>query len=613
MQPALPTPETLLRAGVLLALALSLGVVWWVTRSDGPWTDLRSRFVLGVPWGTLVSMLGVLAVYLFVQGGWEHWRRPVTIPFSSWSYLYPLGWLSAPFSHAGTGHLIGNLVGTLAFAPIAEYFFGHFPRERGSTSFSSWRTNPLARAFVCFPLGVAGIGVLTSVFSWGPIIGFSGVVFAFVGFALVRYPLAAVVALTARSVIDVVYRALQQPIDPATAGPSFSTPWWAGIAVQGHALGLLLGVLLGVLVLYRREERPGAGRLWVGSLLVGVSLSLWAVYWFRGGDSYVLFRAVGVMFVFLVATGITLAARATDRPLVRRRTGWHTLAIALVVAPVIVLVAVVGVRTAVEPGAWPLADWQRDAAAFAVAIVVAGALSWLLGTAAESLTRRQAALLGLCLPLAVMAGIAVPTNLTTVDDAGAPGGNPAVSVRDYTVTYAEDVPNQMVSAVDVEAFGETTKVNTSGVIVVSEQRRIWVPDISKSRLAFAGRGAVRLGGLGWRETVQVRRDGWTAAGGGTAYQVWLRQSGGDWKRAYASDAATADPVLAGNNVSIVPTEGNFSIRLTRDNATVGTTPLPVANETATAGNVTFTRTGNRVVAAVDGTRVTVARKETHGR
>jgi membrane associated rhomboid family serine protease len=546
--PTLPVPEleTAIRAGVLVAVLAAAVVAWRLDRPRGQWgRAVRTRFVLGVPWGTLVSILGVLAVYLFVQDGWNHWYRPVTLPFSAWSYLYPLGWLTAPFAHAGPGHLTGNLLGTVALAPLVEYFFGHFPTQRGSSSFSSWRTNPWVRAFLLFPLGVFVVGLLSSVLAWGPVIGFSGVVFAFAGFALVRYPIAAVVALSAQSVLRTAYSALQNPIVVAKASPSFSEPWWAGIAVQGHALGLFLGVLAGVLLLSRREEHPSALRLVVGGVLLATSMSLWAIWWFRGGDSYVLYRGLGVVVVVAVAVVVTIAARASDRTLF------------------------------------------------------------------GSVTRRQAGLQLVVLPLLVMAFVAVPLNFTAVGDAGVPGADPGVEVGDYRVTYGEDVPFQQTSVIDASFLGETTQINTSGVIVVSEKRNIWTREVSKGRLAFRGRDRVVVGGLGWRETVHVERQGWNAVGSSTAYQVWLRPGDEDWRHVFASEAASAEPVVAGRNVSIVPDGGEFHVAVSRNGTTLDRRPIPEAGDRRTVGNLTFVREENRLVAVHDETRVTVATRETY--
>lgn len=533
-----------LRVAVVAGLLGSLLAAWWLDRSDRPGDRLRRRFVLGVPWGTLVVAGGVVAFYLFVQNGRRHWFHPLKVPFVSWSYLYPLGTLAGPFAHAGPGHLVGNLVGTVTLAPIAEYVWGHFPRRRGSQSFGSLRTNPYARAFVLFPAGVVGVGLLTSLVGWGPGIGFSGVVFAFGGFALVRYPVVTVVALAGREVVGTAYRALADPVVTGSASPSFGRPWWAGVHVQAHALGLLVGVLAGLALLYRREDRPSALRLWVGALVYAVSLSVWAIWWYRGGDSYVLYRGPGMVVVAALVALVVAAAVASDRPLV------------------------------------------------------------------GGLTRRQAAVLGVALPLVAMAGVAVPVNLTTVAEGGEDLG-PGVSVRGYRVVYAEDVPNRMVSVVNVSAFGESTRVNASGVIVVNRNRQVWWRAVSKGELAFGGRRAVPVGGLGWRRVVVANRTGWSVAGGSAAYRVRLRVRGGPSRLAYTSDPATAAPVVAGRNVSVVPTGSGFDVTVARNGTTLASVPMPARNETVVAGGVGLVREGNRLLATANGTRVRVASEETY--
>ena len=304
--------------GIWSVILFSVLSLYRLVEPDGRWgRALRTRFLMGVPWGSLVSLVGVLLVYLLVQDGITNWHRPLRVPFSSWSYLYPTGWFFAPFSHANASHLYGNLTAALVLAPLAEYVWGHYPKKRGTQTFSSWRTNPWIRAFVLFPLGVLVVGLCTSLFAWGPVIGFSGVVFAFAGFALVRYPLVTIVALVARSAVRTIHQAIVDPIVVAEAVPTLSRPSWYGIAVQGHALGLFLGVAAGAALLwYRREERrPDPARLWIGTLLVGMSLSLWAIWWVRGEGTFVLYRGLGVAAVFVLATLVTVAITASDRPL----------------------------------------------------------------------------------------------------------------------------------------------------------------------------------------------------------------------------------------------------------------------------------------------------------
>jgi membrane associated rhomboid family serine protease len=535
-----------LELAVIAAILVSLGLVRWLDREADWGPARRSRLLLGVPWGTLTSGLFVLGVYLFVQDGLGHWHAPVTIPYRSWSYLYPLGVAVAGFAHNGVGHLTGNLLGTVVLGTLAEYAWGHFPTERGAGSFSSWRTNPYVRAFVLFPGGVVVVGLLTSLFAWGPVIGFSGVVFAFAGFALVRYPIGTVVALAVDDVVGVFYRALQDPVTVARAEPSFGGPWWAGIAIQGHLLGLFLGLVVGAAVLGRRERNPT--RLFAGALLVATSLSLWALWWFRGNSEFVLYRGLGVVFVLGLSLLVTLGVLATH-------------------------------------------------------------LEW---TVPElNVSARTVGLLVLVLPVLVVSAAAVPLNLSTVADDSAPGDGPAIEVRDYTVVYAENVTNQQTSVVNLSVLGETTQVRSSGVIVVSGERHLWTEAVSTARLAFAGRVSVVLGGPGWRQAVFVSRDGWNVAGNGTAYRVFLRRAGGPKQLAFVSEGRTADPVLAGHRVEVDPRMDGYFLDVSRNNTTISSVPLPTANETRTVANITFSRVENRIIAEVDGTRVEIAKRETY--
>ncbi len=532
--------------GVVLAAGLSLAVVRWLDRRRDWGPRRRSRLLLGVPWGTLVTGLFVLAVYLFVQGGVARWRLPVVIPYRSWSYLYPLGVVVAPFAHNGVGHLTGNLLGTAVLGTLAEYAWGHFPDRRGEASFAGPRSNPYVRAFVVFPAGAVLVGLLTSLFSWGPVVGFSGVVYAFAGFALVRYPIGTVVALTADDVVGLVYRALQSPVVEARAEPSFTQPWWAGVAVQGHLLGLFLGLALGALVLRRRERSPT--RLWVGTLLVATSLSLWAVWWYRGGDRYVLYRGLGVVLVLALALLVTLALLAADR--------------------------------------------EGTVPAFDVPLRTVGVLV-------------------LVFPSLVVGAAAVPLNLTTVADEAPPGQGPVVEVRDYTVVYAENVTDQGTSVVNLSVLGETTQVRTSGVIVVSGERHLWTRAVPAGRLAFAGRARVALGGPGWRETVSATRRGWVVAGNGTAYRVFLQRGDGVRQLAFLSGERTADPVLAGHRVTVDPTTDGFYLDVVRNNTSVAYLPMPAENTTVTGAGIEFSRQDGTIYAQVNETRVEVARRETY--
>ncbi|MEF8830822.1 MAG: rhomboid family intramembrane serine protease [Halobacteriales archaeon] len=549
-------PESTQRVGVVVVLALSLAAILWLERDRDWGRHLRARLVMGVPWGTLLVSLGVLSVFLFLQDGWNHWRNPVTIPYHAWSYFSPFGVLVAAFSHAGSSHLVGNLTATLVVMPLAEYVFGHFPTERGTTSFGSLRTNPLVRALVLFPAGVVVVGLMTALWSWGPVIGFSGVVFAAVGFALVRYPLAAVVALSAQGVVVTLYRALLNPVLTREASRRFVRPGWAGIAVQGHALGLFLGATAAVLLLRRRGRLDAAGpgplRLWLGAVLVASGLGLWQLWWVQGGSTYVLYRAAGFGFLLVVGLLVTWAAVASDRPML-------------------------GGGDFGLPG---------------------------------SVTRRQTAFALLLVPTLVMAGVAVPLNRNTVGGE-TPADAATVEVREYTVLYAEDVPDRMINVVDVELFGETTRVNTSGLIVVNRGRNVWSREVPPGQLAANGRASVVVGGPGWRETVVAVRRGWSAVGGGTAYKVWIGPREGPYDLAFRSDPATADAVIDGYEVSVAAEPEGFALRLSRNGSVVAQAPVPDDNESVRLASITFSRDGRTVVAAHENTTVSVAKRETY--
>jgi membrane associated rhomboid family serine protease len=535
--------EMAVRAAMAVAVLLAVVVVWRLDEPRGRWgARLRSRLLLGVPWGTLVLAALVLAVYLFVQGGLGAWTTPVTLPFASWSYLYPQGMVLAPFAHSGPGHVTGNLLGTLAFAPIAEYAFSHFPRQRGSASFGSLRSNPYVRAFVLFPLGGVVVGLGTSLLHWGPVIGFSGVVFAFAGFALVRFPLAVVAASVARGLLDLGLESLEDPIVTVTAGSQFSQPPWVDVAAQGHLLGFLLGVAAGFLVVGRRRESgPTALRVLAGAVLFGFATSAWAVWWYQGADRYVLYRGLGIVVVVVMGVLAALAARR----------------------------------------------WR--------------------GEVIDGIPRRRAVATVLVIPLVTMAMVAVPVNLTTVADNA--DADASVTVRDYTVTYDERIVNPKASVLNLSVLNASSRAPTGGVIVISEQRSLWSREVSPGQLAFGGTSVVRVGGAGWEALVYARRQGWSARGGGTAYQVWLGTEGDGWTEVFNSSPATADATLDGKNVSVVPAAGEFRIAVSRGGETIERVGVPASGEHVRAAGLRFVRRGSEVIAVHNRTRVPVFSRE----
>ncbi|WP_290811622.1 rhomboid family intramembrane serine protease [Halovivax sp.] len=574
----------------IVALAASLAVLRTMDRGRGNWSDaLGDRFYLGVPWGTLVVVAFVLAVYLFVQDGRTDWSNPVTIPYRAWSYWYPLGLATASFSHNGPNHLLGNLAGTLVLAPIAEYFWGHRPREPERVRHARL-ADPRIRAFVVFPTAVIGIGLLTSVFALGPVIGFSGVVFAFAGFAIVRYPIATIVAiLGAHGAILTVIRAVQSPILWATAQPSPpAPPSWATIAIQGHAIGFLFGVLLGATLLRRRRVRPDPVLLWLAILLFGFAQSLWAIYWFAGEGTFVLLRGPGVIVVVSLAIVVTVAIVGSDRSLVPGRLRRGSAADETVER-----------RIELGFGSSGSSDRSRPRVERLSRSVASGADG-------ERFTSRGAALLAVLLVVAAISGPAVAVNAFVVDSGDAEG---AVAVADYEVAYDEGVENPLVSIAPVDALGLNETVTASGVIVWSEDRGIWTDAVTADRLAFTGEEEIHLGGPGWRETVTAERAGWDVVGNESAYAVRLSTEGDGSTLAFESDAVTSDVVIVGNRISIVPKSGEFQIELREENGSATTVPIPEEGDDATVADVTFVREDDELYAESGGTRVVVASAE----
>ena len=531
---------------LVLGMAVSLTVLLFLARPEGRWRRrLQGRLYKGIPWGTLVAVACIAAFYLFVQDGLYDPRNPIEIPFRAYSYFYPLGMLASGFAHSGLGHVTSNLLATLVFGSLAEYAWNHFPDE--ATPSRSVLARPPIRIAVWVG-AIAVTGISTSLFSLGPAIGFSGVLFAFVGFALVRFPVATIVAALSTGIIRQLYSAVRVPEVQQTAAETFSRPWWAGIAVQSHAVGLLIGVTAGIGLLYRRDVRPKPEHVWLAALAFAVDRGMWAIYLPEGSETYRLFRALGMAAVFLLAALVAGGATATIEDLI------------------------------------PSIDLTRREAAFG--LVLASTLA--------------------------LAFVAVPLNLYAVDDPNAGLGDAdPVEVEDYTVFYAEGVENQFVPAIGIpDAENRTnSSVESSGLIVVSERRNIWWEEVSKRRLASNGAATVRIGGLTWREDVRANRTTWAVAGGNETYHVRLGRATADHRPVvFRAEPAGTDAVIDGRNTSIRPVEERFEVVVSRNNGTIGAVEIPPKNATATAGGITFVREERNLFAKRNGTRIRIARR-----
>ena len=499
---------------------------------------LRRRFIWGIPWGTIVVIVLLLVVYYFVQRSWWHGGRPVIVAYTASSLFDPTGWFFAGFSHTSTGHLRGNVTTAIVFAPIVEYLWGHYPPEKRHRWEPTWARRPWIRALLLFPLGIGVVGLLAALFSWGPVIGFSVGAYALIGCALVRYPLLTVVGVLARETVRELYRFITDPVVISETAVRAVRPSWYGTAVQGHLLGLLLGVLCGIALIRYRDERPSFSILWIAAVLVGVSLSVWELWWIVGPEQFVLFRGAGIALVIGVATLIALSVGSPPT---------HRI---------------------------------------------------------QDIPVKQLALFILIAVVALMGIGSLAINLAVVE---APEQPVALSVEDYDIYYGENIPDGMVNIVDIEAFGLTTDVQTSGVIVVSEDRNVWRQTISAAELQNRGHRAFTVGGLGWSQDVEAFRSGWEPVGNQTVYQVWVRADG-DWNHAYAGEPRTAEPVVQNHTFTIEAIEGTYALRVEHDEYTelVG---VPQVNESVTAGEVDIVRTQNRLVVESNGTTVPIAHRE----
>lgn len=536
-----------------LAIVLVLAFAFVVLARSGVLSDWRrtltARFVAGVPWGTAAVAGWLLFVYFVIQGAWAHPYDPLVVPFRSWSYLYQEGMFFAPFAHNGRGHLVGNLVSTLAFAPVVEYAWGHYPRSETAMD-RRWLGRPAGRVGV-FVAGVFVMGLITSLFVPGPLIGFSGVVFAFAGAALVVRPLTTVVAILGSNGFSLLYRAWIDPVRIAEAQQRFIVPPWADIAIHGHALGLLVGIAAGIWLIRRTGDTPDLAHVWIAGLVFGVAEALWAFFWSVGPGRFALFRGVGVAAIVFFSSVLLVAVGGSERRLV------------------------------------PVDLAER----FGPLRVV------------PDLSRRRAALVVLLVPVVVLAAVAVPFNLVSIEDSGVEEG---VRVGSYRVTYAEDVPDRSLPAVSVSFLDQNLRIDRSGVIVVNERRNIWEAVIKKGGLAFRGTGRVTVGGLGWRETVYVNRTTWTVVDGGATYTVYVRRPGEPRKQVYIDEPVIVPAILDGKRVAIRPSTDGYRLAVSENETTLARAPMPGPGENVSLANLTFSREGASLVASFERTRIHIA-------
>jgi len=222
------------------------------------------------------------------------------------------------------------------------------------------------------------------------------------------------------------------------------------------------------------------------------------------------------------------------------------------------------------------------------------------------LSRREVAVGTILALVLAISLVAVPYNL--VSPTPGPESDEGVQVRDYTITYAEEVPDRYVGSVQIPVVGDSLTVNTSGVIVTSERRNAWERVVPAGRLASNGRATVALGGVGWRETVTVRRSGWAVVDGDATYKVFVEREGRQPEQVFTADPVVVRATLNESRVRIRPTNDSYALDVARGEEIVATGDVPDPGGQTTLAGITFNRTDGTLRAEVDGTRVTIAKR-----
>jgi len=531
---------------LIVALLVSSVVLMRYSQDERPLAPLRERLILGVPWGTMIVIVLVYCVYLFVQGG-EEFGGPISVGFRSWSLWYPQGIFFSSFSHAGKSHVIGNLLGTLAFAPVAEYAWSHYPRQRGSQSFGSWRTNPFARIAI-FVVGVFLVGLAGALLVPGAVIGFSGVVFAFAGFGIVTRPITTVLAIVGIQVVSLLRRAFLTPLEVAVAEPDLVTPSWANTALQGHLFGLLVGVVLASLLVQARGKWPDLRHIWFAALVFAVSRSMHALYWYRGADEFLFFRAIGTAGVLVMASLIALTVLSWEEPL------------------------------------FEASDMSAGHVALGMLLAVVCALSLVgVGYNLVSFTPDQGG-----------DGIEVRDYTVTYDEDAeneyissfeVPIVRESLTVNMSGVIVTSDERNVWA----LETSKETLAQYGGSLVVVGDAGWRETVYVNRTEWALAAKNG------NTNET----------------YKVYGSHDGSR-ELLYTSEPAIAEPVVNDSRIGVAPTEEFYEVVVAQNQSVVDTAPIPGHNETVEVGGIRFVREEQTLYAVHERTKLAVGTYRTNG-
>jgi hypothetical protein len=215
------------------------------------------------------------------------------------------------------------------------------------------------------------------------------------------------------------------------------------------------------------------------------------------------------------------------------------------------------------------------------------------------LSRRDLFLFALAFTIGIVVLPSLYTNYVRMGDDPVPDSE-TITIEGYDITYAENTRHGRLGT------------NESGVIVVNEQRDIWITAVDKSDLAGGGEVTIPVGGIGWRETVTATRQGWDVVGNDSTYAIDLSHDG-ETIRAFRSPSSQARATIANKTVAVEVVGEQFRLNVTRGEDTLGTVQIPGPNETTRVGALEFeTESADgtpSVFAQQNGTRVLIAEQE----
>lgn len=220
-------------------------------------------------------------------------------------------------------------------------------------------------------------------------------------------------------------------------------------------------------------------------------------------------------------------------------------------------------------------------------------------------TRSELATATLVAVLLIAAVLAVPVHLTTVDDSGQ---NEGVQTGAYTISYVEDPTNNTIQASEVPNVFASEPSSEGGVVILNDEREFQTIEPTKDELEETGEAIVRVGGVGWTETIDGERAGWEI-GGETVYTIEFETTDEPPKQVFASDPADADAVIGGQEITIEPGDESFVLVVEGESGENERIAVPEQGETASANGVEIHHDDDRLIASDGESRTVIATEE----